>query len=482
MASKLDRKIPALALLAILASAALLWFGTGLHPVWWLTWWAPLPVLWLAARASFLTAFVAAFAGWMLGACNEWTYARQYIQMPVATALLMAAAPAVVFALAVLLWRGFVRRGSLARGALAFAAAWASFEFALQLLSPHSTFGSIAYSQMNDLPILQTASLTGLLGISFLLFLFPSALAAVLSPEGTRRKKRALAGGVMVLLAIAFLGGLWRLRAIPTAVPRVTVGLIASDVPQNLFPKTAAARATLFGQYAAGIRQLAAQGAKIVVLPEKIARIDNREACQLDTVFGDAARSGGVTVVAGLERWTPTVKRNESRIYAPDGHLEALFEKHHMLPPFESYLLPGKTLTVLREPAGKCGITICKDMDFPALSRQYGNRGVGLQLVSAWDFVVDGWLHSRMAIMRGVESGFSLARSAKNGLLTLSDNRGRVLAQTASNSADFATLVTTVPVRNDATLYARWGNWFPWFTVGLLAVLLATLFARDRAR
>ena len=35
---------------------------------------------------------------------------------------------------------------------------------------------------------------------------------------------------------------------------------------------------------------------------------------------------------------------------------------------------------------------------FPQLSRQYGNAGAGILLVPAWDFVADGWLHSRMTI------------------------------------------------------------------------------------
>jgi hypothetical protein len=50
------------------------------------------------------------------------------------------------------------------------------------------------------------------------------------------------------------------------------------------------------------------------------------------------------------------------------------------------------------------GVEICKDMDFPALTQRYADANVELLLVPAWDFRVDGWLHSRMAIMRGVEN------------------------------------------------------------------------------
>jgi apolipoprotein N-acyltransferase len=192
-----------------------------------------------------------------------------------------------------------------------------------------------------------------------------------------------------------------------------------------------------------------------------------------DASFSAAAR-GGAVVVAGLERWTTAAKLNEARVFGRDGRLVAIYEKHHMLPGFESHLLPGTTRTILDEPSGKWGVQICKDMDFPKLSREYGNDKVGLLIVPAWDFDLDGWLHGRMAIMRGVESGFSIARSVKQGVLTVSDDRGRVLAEKRTNSAGFTTLLADVPVRHDATLYARWGDWFSWLNV---AALIALLFA-----
>ena len=77
---------------------------------------------------------------------------------------------------------------------------------------------------------------------------------------------------------------------------------------------------------------------------------------------------------------------------------------------------------------------ICKDMDFTLLSRRYGEAGAGLMLVPAWDFNLDRSWHGHIAIMRGVEDGFSIVRAAKNGYLTVSDNRGRILAQTRSDS------------------------------------------------
>ena len=82
-----------------------------------------------------------------------------------------------------------------------------------------------------------------------------------------------------------------------------------------------------------------------------------------------------------------------------------------------------------------------------------------------------------MAVLRGVESGFTIVRAAKQGLLTISDNRGRILAQQDAATVPLAYLIATVPVRHDSTLYARRGDWFAWLNI---AGLVALLFSRAR--
>ena len=81
-----------------------------------------------------------------------------------------------------------------------------------------------------------------------------------------------------------------------------------------------------------------------------------------------------------------------------------------------------------------------------------------------------------MAVMRGVESGFSIARAARLGLLTLSDNRGRILLERATSPDDslpadgFVIAQGSIPVAHASTLYARAGDWFAW--VALMALLI----------
>ena len=134
---------------------------------------------------------------------------------------------------------------------------------------------------------------------------------------------------------------------------------------------------------------------------------------------------------------------------------------------------PGDKLVILDQPSGRWGLQICKDMDFPKLSRECAAEGANLMLVPAWDFNVDRWLHSRMAVLRAVENGFALARSARNGLLTLNDNRGRILAETATAPGRFASISGILSVAPKETFYAQTGDWFAWLCVAVCVVLFA---------
>jgi apolipoprotein N-acyltransferase len=254
------------------------------------------------------------------------------------------------------------------------------------------------------------------------------------------------------------------------------VALIASDSPENITAGTPAQLQRILQQYAEQMKPLAAQGIEVFVLPEHSGPVTDASQSDFDAFAGQLAKQIHAFVAIGIDRNTSTASWNQERLYSPDGSFVASYNKHHLLPRFENQA-SGTKRTVVTEPSGKWGMEICKDMDFPLLSRQYSQDGTGLLLVPAWDFVQDGWLHGRMAILRGVESGFSIARSAKLGLLTATDDRGRILAERNTVGAPFATAIVAMPVQHDATIYSRFGNWFAWLNLILLAVLVGVSLA-----
>jgi apolipoprotein N-acyltransferase len=460
-----------IACLVIVMSAVSYFYGTGLHPRWYLTWIAPLPLLIFALRHSLRWTAAAAFFAFALGGLNSFHYFRQVTPLPVTLVILLA--PAAVLAGIVVVFSSFARRGQLIKATFSVPVLWVAMEYLSASISPHSTFGNLAYTQMDFLPILQIVSITGIWSISFLLFLLPAGIASMTAPRPFRRQKVFIALSTLTILGGALLFGIYRLHA-DSGGKGITVGLIATDTVE--FPHGPAA-VELVRSYAAQVHSLAARGAEVVVIPEKIGIFTESEVAAADSILADTAKADDVAIVAGLQH-LPNL--NELRVYSRDGYFQAAYEKHHMLPPFEASLLPGKVRVNVDMPSGRWGFAICKDMDFPELSREYGRDGAGLLIVPAWDFVQDGWLHGRMAILRGIESGFSIARAPRQGILTATDNRGRVIAQQATGHSTFDTVVATLPVANQRTFYARNGDWFAWLDITFAASLLLSLLFRPR--
>jgi len=481
MASSLELKHVGTSVIAIAVTALLVWFGTGMEPLWALMWLAPLPVLLVAMRASALRSAIVAFVAWFIGMCNLWRYLHGLIEVPVASLLVNFSIMALVFTLAVLLFRALLRRGAYASALLALPATWVSFEYIVNLASSSGTAVSLAYSQLRFLPFLQLASLTGPWGMSFVLLLFPAlvAVGVYLYRDAPRQAARVLAPGVAVIAAVLIFGGVRLLS--PTDAPLLKVGLVASDAPGN-DDVAAKGQATqrLLQAYADEAAALAAKGANVVVMPEKLGSVADSESPASDAVLQTIADHSNVIVVAGLDHMAPNAEYNAARVYLP--HASPMeYHKEHMLPPFELKFTPGTATTVLSQPSGLWGVAICKDMDFTGLSRRYGKAGVGLMLVPAWDFNADWLFHGHIALMRGVENGFSMVRAAKNGSVYVSDNRGRILAEVHTNTAPFVTLLAEVPVVHAATLYQLLGNWFAWVALAvLLWIIVRVLRLRKR--
>jgi apolipoprotein N-acyltransferase len=470
----------AIALLALGATAMLLFYGNGLAPRWPLMWLALVPVLVFALGRPAWQGAVVAAAAWMVGGLNLWGYLR-VLGAPAAVWFADFGVSAVVLAAGVLLMRGLERCGRVWSAWIALPALWVAFEFARNLwLWPHGSGGCIAYSQLNFLPFLQFASVAGPWGMGFVLLLFPAGLALALHRWGSPEAVRVL-GATVGVVAAALIFGAVRL-AIPQPGPEVTVGLIVSDANGGAAVNDPGAPTQrLFADYAAHAQVLIAQGAQAVVMPEDMGVVLDSGAAAIDGIFQPIADRTGATLVLGTARIGAAGRHNEARIYTPHQGVRS-YDKEHLLPPWEtSHFTPGAGHTFFAAPgsaASNWGVAICKDMDFTEPARSYVRAGVTLMLVPAWDFNVDRFWHGHIAVMRAVEDGFSLARSARNGLLTVADNRGRIVAETRSNSAPFATLLARVPAGHSATVFQLLGDWFGWVAMALAAIALARLAVR----
>ena len=183
----------------------------------------------------------------------------------------------------------------------------------------------------------------------------------------------------------------------------------------------------------------------------------------------------GITITARRH------KENRAWLLSPAGILDGDYSKRHLMPRFEDAFVPGHIMIVRIVEETLTGIAICKDMDFLQLGRRYSRANVRLMLVPGWDFGRDAWEHSRVAVLRGVEDGYSVVRAARDGFLTASDSYGRVLEQERSSERPFAELEAKVPIGSGETLYDRIGDTFGWLALGL-GIILSAVALRPRRK
>lgn len=452
-----------IALICTLLSAACFWFAHGLTDVWWLAWIAPTPILWLAfGNGSSRAVALAAFGAYLIGELGAF---QVYFATSGPILLVAAAIPALAFAAVVLLARLAVRRLPPLAGVLAFPAIWTAWEWAFSRISPNGSFGSWAYSQVGQPVLLQSGALFGLWSVSFLIALVAAGIA--LTARSRRPGPMVLATAVLAM-TVGF--GFWRLAQ--PAGETVRVAAAARDF-QGMRPTP-----TIAAEQAAEVRRLAAQGAKMVVFQEKAGLVPAAQRRESLAPLIAVARETGVTIVTGFVEKGGKVS-NSAFTITPDGRVRAYVKRHHV-PGLELGYTPGPGPGLL---GGRLATAICKDMDFQetllgdARAGAASQQGVGLMLVPAWDFDADGWAHARMAMLRGVEGGYAVVRAASNGLVTVSDSRGRLLAQAGSGQGRYASVIADVAMGDGPTPYVRFGDVFAWASIALGLLLTGWAFA-----
>ncbi|MGW2615038.1 nitrilase-related carbon-nitrogen hydrolase [Streptomyces sp. NPDC001500] len=456
------------------ASSLLLLFGTGLHPLPWLTWLAPLPVLRLAPRVGARVACCAAGLAWLLGQSRMWPYFLGALEMPLPAAGAVVVGQALVFALLTLAFRRLLLNGRPLTAAAAVPAGWVALEYVLSLALPHGAWLSLAYTQTDLPPVLQTASLTGPWGITFLVLGLPTALAVATAPQVRGRGRVLVAAAVVLALSLGH--GAWRLSQ-PHPVTTARVALLDTDRPDDTVDLATPAGRRLLGRYVTHIRALP-RSTSTVVLPEKTFAADGRTLPLLTGPLRRLAVERHEDIVVGLVLDRAGTSHNAALGFRARGGEPVVYLKHHLVPGAEGDLRPGGGLAFA---APGHGLIICKDLDFPALVRDYRRHGATVLLAPAWDFTVDGLLHSRMAVTRGVENGLTVARASRAGRLTVSDPYGRVLADRVTGRDGFTAVTAGLPADAGATVYTRFGDWFAWLCVLLLALALAAV-GRWRSR
>ncbi len=426
----------------------LLTVGYALHPVWWAPWLAPALLMPAAGGTRGSAWLMGALAG-ALSTVSVFTYYLDFSWL----------ATTIIVILRIVSWGGAAslaasawRRFPPVVAVFVLPAFIAALEVVALTVSVHGAAGSLAYSQMDILPVVQAASWGGVPAVVFLVLL-PGSLAGGWLLRRPQAAQSVIAGlGAAGVLAAA--GGYAVIR-LETPVPshRLPVTLIASD----RFPGIPKAWPEVWATYRDAVRQATTPG-RLVVLPEKIAVLDAAGIAAATADIHAVAMAGKATLVVGLEAHD-AVYRNRALVARPDGST-AWYDKQRLVPGFEDRDVPGSAPLIFGAGEATIGTAICKDMHIPSIGAEYDGHADVLA-VPAFDFGRDGWMGARMTLMRGIEGGYSIARSARNGLIGAYDAYGRVVAETPSVEG-VAVVSADVPAARIDTLYTHVRETFGW--------------------
>ncbi len=442
-------------LLCTLFSAAGFYLSTNLGGVWLLAWFAPAPVLWLAfGRTNPMVALYCAIAAAALGALN---LLPAYLGVvPDQTLAAAIALSALGFGVSVMLGRFAANVLAPAAGPLAFAAAWTAVDF-IASLGPDGAIASPAYALARVPVFIGSAADLGPWVLTFLL-----GLVAGLVALAYQRRHAIWLLPAAALLAADLAAGAVHLQEPQGPAQRVVL-LSADSIAESGTADDANLALGAVLAYAVEIR-MAADGAALVVLPERIAVLRPQWQEQVFALLQSASRFTGATIVAGFEAKDGATTRNIAWTVTPDA---------------------SAPVVSAQGAAGRAGaddaVAIADDLNFQDQMRlRMANEHPSLLVVPAWDFGADAGFQARKAILRGVESGVALARTARNGELTLSDALGRVHAMAKTQAQGFSIAAADLPLAPNAgtTLYDRIGDVFGWSALALSLCLTFGSLAR----
>jgi apolipoprotein N-acyltransferase len=365
--------------------------------------------------------------------------------------------------------------------------------------------GSLAQAQVDNLWLLQTASLFGEAAVTFLVVLGNLLVWQALQ----RAPKHQVAWGLLPI-GLAFVFGAWTLeRAAPAVAGAIPVAVLHTNF--SAFGPDHLPTQERMAQTAAFLRRGVPAAARLVVLPESSFINPSADPALLESLQAQAD-AGKFTLVAGVaqalkfDRATRVVATAERKvragawIFEPGQTQPRRYDKVHRLP-FAEYLplsgriawpawLVAPPLEVVETRQARAyptslgtslGIMVCWESVFAGHARLLAQDGAGmlLQLSNEGWFsdTAAGLKHNATVRLRAVETGRPVLAAVNAGPAIIVDRFGRIVAQSTSATA-LEWVSAVIEPATELSLYTRIGDLF----VALCALMTLTAFMHERRR
>lgn len=383
------------------------------------------------------------------------------------------------------------------------------FEWAQSLFWHGVPWARLALSQVECLPMIQSASLLGSMFICFLIVLTNGLLANVIHPkEVLMQSKPKLAIYLLLVLLIPLANGVYGgirmqyLEKEDSTADTVRIALIQGNIASGDKWQDDSLSASVKKYLNLSQTVIDAESPDIVLWPETVLTVSlDREPYYMNKLI-TFAKSNGIMLVTGAYASDDEGNRYNAiyAIYADGSVDEHVYKKRHLVPfgeylpmpwlfnriPFladlnlsESALTAGADPELFASPYGAIGGLVCFDSIYDELARSSAADGARLLLLST----NDSWYrdshavyqHNSHAVLRAVENGRSVARAANTGISTL-------ILPSGKNISSLDPLVTgtvcgDLPLSSEVTLYQRVGNLIVWLSMAFIILRLLLVSA-----
>jgi apolipoprotein N-acyltransferase len=330
----------------------------------------------------------------------------------------------------------------------------------------------------------QIASIAGLWGFVFIFSWFASVVNYAWE-NGFKfgQIKTATAPFCFGLIAIILFGTVKTSSLINPEIGTVKIAAIVllpeegKEInPEALLSKIPSPYEETMSKIEALTEKAASNGAKIIAFQEIALKIYEKNETTLVERSKSIAKKFAVYFSLGYgvcpnkgKGWNKTI------LISNQGELKVDYRKRYLLGVgdlFGETVIYKKGPEVIQSadtPYGKIGVSICRDMSFPAYARQAGEQNVDIMLNPSYDVPKS---NKPLYALRAIENGFSMVRPVYNGFSYAEDPNGKMLAEMDSDNTDDGIMYANVPAKGVNTIYTALGDMIGWLCVLSLAVLV----------
>ena len=353
----------------------------------------------------------------------------------------------------------------------AFPAAVAAAEFFID--NPFiSVMTSLSVSQFWNLGLMQVASVTGVVGVSFIVTLFASVINYIWE-KGIRKETVMNAVGYGIAVVVITGIGMITVEKITTADQTVRVAAGVENFNLLLEDKSILARYNgsdeekIFQAFVDIIKERAGQavqnGANLLVFPEDAFACSESSSEKFIEQAKSIARENKINILLPLLRLPEEgKKKNTLNFINSKGELLNTYLKNHLVPVVEEPETErgdGKT-PVIEVDGVKYTYLICAD--YTSNKYAYNGREADIFLNPSYDWKAFQYFTSYGVQARAIECGFSVLRNPVNGNIILYDVFGRPLHMQNVMGVHTGMIYLDIPRQGRQTIYGMTGNWFPW--------------------